>query len=155
MKRTWILIVMRCVRCWYLRRTIRRETKPPYQPSVRRLRSVPIVGGRAIRADNSSRGGAERYGSVISAQGDYNLATSAAAVNMTRPRRTRYRTGNWRPTPTGKCAKPGERNATPPRASADDGTGRTTRALRRAKALTPNEFDAVTAAQLAERSAAG
>jgi hypothetical protein len=62
---------------------------PPYQPAVPPPSTVNAYGGWPVHAGASTAAGSALNGmaSAISAAGDYNLATSAAAVNMTQAQR--------------------------------------------------------------------
>jgi hypothetical protein len=85
MKRTWILIaVALCPVLLLAQDNPSRDNSPPYQPSVP-APSVSSYSGWPGYSGGQTPAGAALSGmaSVISAQGDYNLATSAAAVNLT------------------------------------------------------------------------
>ena len=59
--------------------------------------------GRLFRRNHRGRLRLERHASAISAAGDYNLATSAAAVNMTQAERIKSRITWTRRTRSSKC----------------------------------------------------
>jgi hypothetical protein len=62
-------------------------TPPPYQPAVPLPSNVNAYGGYYSSPGTAAGSAMNGMANVISAQGNYNLATSAAAINMTQARR--------------------------------------------------------------------
>jgi hypothetical protein len=89
MKRTWILVLLAACPALALSQTSSSpsgNTSAPYQPAVPAPSTVNAYGGwPGYSGGASTAAGSALNGmaSVISAQGDYNLATSAAAINLT------------------------------------------------------------------------
>lgn len=89
MNRMWILIVVAAYPVAALSQTgspgASQSTSAPYQPAVPAANTVNAYGGWPGYSGGGTAAGNALNGmaSVISAKGDYNLSTSAAAVNMT------------------------------------------------------------------------
>ena len=91
MNRMWILMVVVAYPVMLLAQTGPSGTSgsggtsPPYQPAVPAPSTVSAYGGWPGYSGGGTVAGSAMSGmaSVISAKGDYNLSTSAAAVNMT------------------------------------------------------------------------
>jgi hypothetical protein len=86
MKRMWILMVVAACPLLALGQPPGAAPKPaPYQPAVPAPSTVNAYGGWAGNTGGGTVAGSAMNGmaSVISAAGDYNLSTSAAAINMT------------------------------------------------------------------------
>ena len=98
----------------------------------------PTAGGRATRAAATAAGSAlNGMASVISAKGDYNLSTSAAAINMTQAQKNEIQNQQqWTNTyfkmrATNKAATAAERGPTPTMEQlATNGPGRRAQAAR-------------------------
>ena len=88
MNRTWILVVVAAYPLLAFAQTSSSGssgTNVPYQPAVPPPSTVNAYGGWPGYGGASTAAGSALNGmaSVISAKGDYNLSTSAAAINMT------------------------------------------------------------------------
>jgi hypothetical protein len=90
MNRTWILLVVLACPIVVLAQTSPGTPEPggnapPYQPAVPAAPSGGFYGGYPSFTTGGTAAGNAMNGmaSVISAKGDYNLSTSAAAINMT------------------------------------------------------------------------
>lgn len=89
MNRMWILIVVAAYPVIAMSQTgspgASQSSGTPYQPAVPSATTVNAYGGWPGRTGGGTAAGNAMNGmaSVISAKGDYNLSTSAAAVNMT------------------------------------------------------------------------
>jgi hypothetical protein len=85
MNRTWILMVVVAYPLMALAQTGTSQTSAPYQPAVPAASTVNSYGGWPGYSGGTTAAGSAMNGmaSAISAKGDYNLSTSAAAINMT------------------------------------------------------------------------
>jgi hypothetical protein len=88
MNRIWILIVVAAYPVTTLAQTGSRGASAPsgtYQPAVPAASNVSNYGGWSGNSGGGTVAGSAMNGmaSAISAKGDYNLSTSAAAINMT------------------------------------------------------------------------
>ncbi len=88
MNRTWILMVIVAYPVLAFAQTSSSGsggTSVPYQPAVPPPSTVNAYGGWPGYTGGTTAAGSAMNGmaSVISAKGDYNLSTSAAAINMT------------------------------------------------------------------------
>jgi hypothetical protein len=142
MNRTWILIVVAL--CPLL--AFAQDNPAPYRPAVPAPSVSSYSGWPGYSGGGQTPAGAALNGmaSVISAQGDYNLATSAAAVNLTQAERNdiqnRQLAANtyWEMREAWRAQRDARRGPPP-----------TMEQVARLahygvpKALTPNEFDAV------------
>jgi hypothetical protein len=94
MKRLWFVLLVAACPAVALTQVppgpgVPRGNPPPYQPAVPAASTINAYGGVPYYGGASTAAGSAMNGmaSVISAKGDYNLSTSAAAVNMTEAER--------------------------------------------------------------------
>jgi hypothetical protein len=82
MNRMWVLFALLAIPAVAMAQNAARQ---PYQPAVPAATTVNAYGGGWGHSGASTAAGSAMNGmaSVISAAGDYNLSTSAAAINMT------------------------------------------------------------------------
>ena len=126
MNRTWILMVVVAFPALALAQTgspgaARSSGNVPYQPAVPAPSTVNAYGGWSGYGGGSTAAGSAMNGmaSVISAKGDYNLSTSAAAINMTQAQkqeiqnRQQYTNTYFEMRATNRAAREAERSPRP------------------------------------------
>ena len=142
MNRMWILCWLWRIRSWRRRRpALQARSSRPYQPAVPAATTVNTYGGYPGYSGGGTAAGNAMNGmaSVISAKGDYNLSTSAAAINMTQAQKNEIQNRQqWTNTyfdmrATNKAAR-GQRG----RPSAHDGADRPDGPRGRAQAAEPH-----------------
>jgi len=119
---------------------------PPYQPAVPPPSTTVYGGGYGYGSGGQTAQGAALQGmsQVISAKGQYNLATSAAAINMTQAESNQLRNDVqgvqtfWQMRDSGRAERDKERGPVP---TAEEMARRARAAAPRA--LTPNQIDPV------------
>ena len=122
-------------------------TGHPYQPAVPQGNTVVAGGGYGGNYGGSTAAGSAMNGmaSVISAKGDYNLSTSAAAINMTQAQKNEIQNRQqWTNTyfdmrATNRAARAGRGGP-----KADDGTACPHRSRGLPAPITPSQIDPMT-----------